>query len=171
MVYTEDKEEVYLLPHSERKIPATTPSRQTQKRHHQLFNNFNLLIALCSLCTIIAFADLYITLKGNRCVTAPSVDIEFKQDLTFQSLSSEYDQKWEDLVTPNGGFFFANNATGGLEAYGISMFHQLHCLSMVRRALQQNDDSANSTQQPRGPKYQLNMKHVLHCMDFIRQVG
>jgi hypothetical protein len=77
----------------------------------------------------------------------------FTAHAEYRNLSHEFDSLWEDLITPNGGFL--SQKDGGDEAnhYGISMFHQLHCLAIIRSALQQ----ATSGKMPAG-----NMKMGSH---------
>lgn len=79
-------------------------------------------------------------------------------------------------MVPNGGFFYERGKTGSLEAYGISMFHQLHCLAMIRVALQEHDvhkrvDISNFQEARSGQQDHIDMTHVTHCLDYIRQVG
>lgn len=38
---------------------------------------------------------------------------------------------WGSLLTPNGGFLKVEEHNHEIQDYGVSMFHQLHCLAMV----------------------------------------
>ncbi|KAI1214209.1 uncharacterized protein F4807DRAFT_407083 [Annulohypoxylon truncatum] len=78
---------------------------------------------------------------------------------------------WEDLLTPNGGFLMVKEQDGETNQIGVSMFHQLHCLSMIRTMILMGDihmdhvhvesRDMNQSAKDRG--------HFLHCFDYIVQ--
>lgn len=54
--------------------------------------------------------------------------------------------------------------------YGISMFHQLHCVEMLRNALQGNihgHHPSHSRPRERGIDHE---EHIAHCLEYIAQV-
>jgi Mycotoxin biosynthesis protein UstYa len=101
------------------------------------------------------------------------IDVQFSNNVAYQNLSHEHDPLWRDLVTPNGGFFFETAADGEIEAYGISMFHQLHCLAMIRTSVQEvrGRSASTGTIKDRYGDGGMDVAHLLHCLDYIRQVG
>lgn len=93
----------------------------------------------------------------------------------FQSLSSDTNEIWDNILTPNGGYIYRTDEDGQRHGYGISMFHQLHCLQMIRLKLQEltfpyqaNNDSG--PRQSQAHEHHMNEGHVLHCLDYLRQV-
>lgn len=85
--------------------------------------------------------------------------LTFTENQQYTNLSSQYDHLWEEeLLTKSGGFITDPSSSGhdGDPSYaGISMFHQLHCLSMIRMALKDSGER---------------MPHLTHCLDYLRQV-
>lgn len=60
----------------------------------------------------------------------------FEEHPEFKNFTHEMDSHWDDLVPTNGGFLLQVGKDKHAHANGISMFHQLHCLSMIRTAVQ-----------------------------------
>ena len=85
--------------------------------------------------------------------------LTFTDNQQYTNLSSQFDHLWEEeLLTKSGGFITDPSSSGhdGEPSYaGISMFHQLHCLSMIRMALKDSGER---------------MPHLTHCLDYLRQV-
>jgi len=50
-----------------------------------------------------------------------------------------------------------------VEVYGISVFHQIHCLAMLRHALHSFQDGDMQSSQRTSPA------HLDHCLSYIRQ--
>lgn len=117
----------------------------------------------------------------------------FKEHPEFQNLNHEFDHFWDDNLPPNLGFLLLFNETENKNAWvGVSMFHQLHCLGMIRGALQgamreleelveihggahehNNESHHHHTPLQRrkdvhGDHHDKN--HFLHCFDYLRQV-
>lgn len=83
--------------------------------------------------------------------------LTFTDNQQYTNLSAQYDHLWEEeLLTKSGGFITDPSSSGHDPSYaGISMFHQLHCLSMIRMALKDSGER---------------MPHLTHCLDYLRQV-
>lgn len=105
------------------------------------------------------------------------VDVEFYEHDDYKDLSPENDHLWEDLLTGNGGFLVQEDPDEGqLRRYGIGMFHQLHCLQMIRGSLQAAEmpggSGANHAHGQHAHSGDASGKaHVLHCLDYLRQVS
>lgn len=74
-------------------------------------------------------------------------------------------------MTPNGGLIVDSKVNNG-EPYGLAMFHQLHCITMVRKSFQElyaridgKSDGKNNV------LFEIDEGHLLHCLDYMRQVG
>lgn len=115
--------------------------------------------------------------------------VEFSEHEDYKNLSREFDPLWDKLLTPNGGYLTADRKTNETDKLGISMFHQLHCLAMIREEMQylvhiievlkENTHAPElHSQLQRRHKHggdsmnPLNhdADHPLHCFDYLRQV-
>jgi Mycotoxin biosynthesis protein UstYa len=97
------------------------------------------LVTLLALATISTLTILYLhppstTLLPHMSAshTTPKT---FIPNPAYNDLSPSADGNWSNLLPPNGGFF-STKVGEGYEMVGLTMFHQLHCLSMIRGALQ-----------------------------------
>ncbi|MCJ1312069.1 hypothetical protein MMC25_005743 [Agyrium rufum] len=100
--------------------------------------------------------------------------LEFHHIAEYESLSSSNDVLWESLLTSNGGFYSQKDEAGNIDSKGISMFHQLHCLGMLRTALQaaQKGSSSGDMGSQNGIHKHSDhdeQGHYLHCFDYLRQ--
>lgn len=99
----------------------------------------------------------------------------FSENPQYKNLSREFDHLWDELLTPNGGFIMKKDEKNIVHQYGLSMFHQLHCLAMIRTALQEalslNDMSKiHSRHEHSAQQLTDGSPHWLHCFDYLRQV-
>lgn len=115
----------------------------------------------------------------------PSKTMTFGARPILENFSPSNDEDWEQTVlTRKGGFLWvAYNETSD-EAWGIAMFHALHCLKMLRKAIRSEmvDDSSDgsassSTRDRRQPRSKptlghpdLSLGHLGHCIGYIAQV-
>lgn len=103
--------------------------------------------------------------------------VNFTEHIDYENFSHKFDWKWHELLTPNGGFLVKiDERTGTRRIHGISMFHQLHCLGMIRegvQALQENvmiaTGSTHQHQAGADSHHGQIMQHWLHCFDYLRQ--
>lgn len=97
------------------------------------------------LLTLLAFASLstlsifYLHPSATKLLphisTSRTHPKTFIANPAYNNLSPSADGNWTNLLPPNGGFF-SSKVEDGYEMVGLTMFHQLHCLSMIRGALQ-----------------------------------
>ncbi|KAK3313635.1 hypothetical protein B0H66DRAFT_606893 [Apodospora peruviana] len=142
----------------------------------------NILILLAGLAVWVRVNDL---LNGLKCDPREDVfepDLFFDTPVTFQPHSylggkpnEETNEAWERLQPPGDGIVeIPNHLTGNLPAslpapnnpdeakvYGVSMFHQLHCLNFLRYAYY--PDTVVDF-----PPDEVEF-HRDHCLDYIRQ--
>jgi len=98
----------------------------------------------------------------------------FVNTSSFPLSGKEADDEWHSLFPPGNGFI-----TFGLPSpsspdqqqtklFGFSMFHQLHCLNSLRRALEAGYGvaSPSSMQEFNHPE---SFHHVHHCLHYLRQ--
>lgn len=109
-------------------------------------------------------------LSPRLCVTPYTQQITFSPHPEYANLSHTYDQLWEDVLPSNGGFV-KDTLTGG--SLGITMFHQLHCLQLLRIGLQSahEGDTTGKVMDHAGHNMHANSQHYLHCLGYLRQVS
>jgi hypothetical protein len=106
------------------------------------------------------------------CVTSYSHSTTFTPHPEYANLSHIYDELWDAILPANGGFLI--DSTG---SSGITMFHQLHCLQLLRVGLQRAHDVGGGHEDMMVPVVDMhehdvhaNPEHYLHCLDYLRQV-
>jgi hypothetical protein len=98
---------------------------------------------------------------------------KFEPQYEFRSLDASTDLLWDDdhLLTPNGGYL-VREFDGEDSYFGITMFHQLHCLQALRTALQILTAQVNGTGSGELPHtHWRHGTHYLHCLDYLKQVS
>ncbi|KAM0795053.1 hypothetical protein BDR22DRAFT_894522 [Usnea florida] len=85
----------------------------------------------------------------------------FMYNGTFASTSSEETNMAWDSLFPEGMGFIEDPA-GISEGAGVSAFHQLHCLNLLRQ-LHSSEDSDDEDSQ------QHSRYHAKHCVEYLRQ--
>lgn len=101
--------------------------------------------------------------------------VTFYDYVEFQSIDSASDAAWDNILPPNGGYIYRQEGRGQKQGYGISMFHQLHCLQMVRTKLQTMTShmaagGESGQREQHAHQHHVDDDHVFHCLDYIRQV-
>jgi len=151
----------------------------SQKLRPQLFAVF--VFSVCCLLILSVYhsvATRYglsgICFSTARCGES-RIPIKFETQHQYMNMSAEYDHLWDELLTPTGGFI--DNGDGVEGTHGLSMFHQLHCLQMIRNAFQ---DLQRSERKKKGHHRHGQSKddeelhphelHWTHCLDYLRQV-
>lgn len=105
--------------------------------------------------------------------------MNFNEHEDYKNLSHEYDHMWDDLLPLNGGFLRKRYSNGQIHGHGISMFHQLHCLQIMRAAYQEMEEKVEGMRKERREVQEekphmhmhLGKGHWLHCFDYLRQVS
>lgn len=103
--------------------------------------------------------------------------VEFSKNHDYEDLSLASDSLWNNILTPNGGFLISFDEKSTSIRHGIGMFHQLHCLQLLRVSLQShmqdylNTDAGNTNQSRRIDHTEhVESKHLTHCLDYLQQV-
>ena len=103
-------------------------------------------------------------------------------------LSPAGDPHWEAILPPNGGFILAEreeaNGSTVTISTGISMFHQLHCLQIIRKAIQgymgandcmsvEHEQGEDEMTHEHGATHHdhHDQTHWVHCLDYLAQVS
>ncbi|XXH05723.1 hypothetical protein Hte_012159 [Hypoxylon texense] len=106
----------------------------------------------------------------------PTETVIFYNNSHFNSPPTpENNAKWMDILGPGMGFVAIQNPSQyglppgirdnhnppDVEVFGVSMYHQLHCLMIIRDVFWANVN-AKAVEE-------VEVKHVNHCFDYIRQ--
>lgn len=110
--------------------------------------------------------DGFRTNEGSKKVSSHLT--EFHETLRYQSFELAADELWHSIIPDNGGFL-VEYEDEEYKIYGLSMFHQLHCLQMFRRDFQELY-ARLETQNTDKVMYDVDKVHTLHCFDYLRQV-
>lgn len=146
------------------------------------------LLWVSTLISTVLLSLLFLNLGGHTvqkpfqsyfCPNPFSVETTFRRYDEFQDISRKGDSHWDSLLTPNGGFVVLDPPSA--ETYGIAMFHQLHCLQMIRSTMQSlmnpnmSADGQIQHSEHHGANHHANHhanenSHAMHCFDYLRQV-
>ena len=83
-------------------------------------------------------------------------------------------RSWESLLLPeNGGILKVRTDNNTITDYGISMFHQLHCLTVLRGLIfpETSQHHGASTSPSHSGDEHEDAVHWAHCFDYIAQVS
>ena len=69
------------------------------------------------------------------------------------------------LLPSNGGFVKTLDEQGAVRWYGVSMFHQLHCLNLLRAKV-----FGTGMKEGAHGALHMNEEHLSHCLSYIAQV-
>ena len=112
------------------------------------------------------------------CGSDPLIEtMVFTEHHQYMSLSHDADVYWKNLTGPNGGFIRQPDREGIVRRHGVSMFHQLHCLQMIRAEIQRLMHLEQRHEAQRGGdgeqigETMSDEAHWTHCLDYIRQVS
>lgn len=106
--------------------------------------------------------------------SAPNpITLTFERINALEDLSENGDIAWlTQTSTSKGGFIRVRRNETMIENWGITVFHALHCLGIIRDALRSLDhqsDSATKSGQP-SHRHSLDTEHTLHCLSYLAQV-
>ena len=78
------------------------------------------------------------------------VSLTPENTIHYQIFTEDASREWESIFPPGGGFVFLGPEQ---RPFGLALFHQMHCLARIRRAMNLRQSS----------------EHVHHCFNYIRQ--
>ncbi|PYH68011.1 uncharacterized protein BO88DRAFT_464914 [Aspergillus vadensis CBS 113365] len=87
-------------------------------------------------------------------------------------LPDDIHRSWESLLLPeNGGILKVRTDNNTITDYGISMFHQLHCLTVLRGLIfpETSQHHGVSTSPSHSGDEHEDAVHWAHCFDYIAQ--
>ncbi|KAL8876299.1 MAG: hypothetical protein Q9198_005481 [Flavoplaca austrocitrina] len=140
------------------------------------------IIALLVMLSIIFHSNInsaFRRLEANRHHEPRQITTIFQDKPILENLLPSADAEWERaLLTPKGGFLWVNYNGTAERPYGISMFHGLHCLKMLREVIQSSRPgmdgghahAAKVGGHGHGHGHGQSMNHIGHCIGYIAQV-
>ncbi|KAI5203521.1 hypothetical protein AUEXF2481DRAFT_1553 [Aureobasidium subglaciale EXF-2481] len=145
-------------------------------------------LMMLSVVTIITFSDLTTTgrytlkdewaRKYRRSVSTTFHSVTFQEQVEYWDSGAAGDASWESLIPENQGLMFEKDEKGIARYSGFSMFHQLHCLSLLRDELikaygnktaSTPDEGHHHIRALHGGYTDLTKVHWYHCLDYLRQ--
>ncbi|KAI0016086.1 hypothetical protein F4780DRAFT_713451 [Xylariomycetidae sp. FL0641] len=101
---------------------------------------------------------------------AVPVPVMFLEDHAYGgSPSPSSNAAWESLIPEGRGFVQLHGDASGSEGrYCVSVFHQLHCLDMLRRGYYAAAGSTGAADTEQH-SHTTQSAHMQHCFDYIRQ--
>lgn len=157
-----------------------------------LFTLTALLLLVLSVVLLLPFNQLIPTfLQNNECCVCSgsnnpasssshweSADIiriyNEDPDLIKTERDSPAQQSWEDILEPLNGHGAIHSTNASSQINGISMFHHIHCLIVIRAFVFPEtsiNSTKNNTQHPQPGNPGRDLHHVAHCFDYIAQVS
>lgn len=102
--------------------------------------------------------------------------VVFDANPVLEDMSPENDELWSStLTTARDGFIWVKHNETFNYQMGISMFHGLHCLKMLRAMLQskmhQHPDATSSSENDQAETHFLHETHMPHCISYLAQVS
>lgn len=110
----------------------------------------------------------------------------FRERPDIESLDPKFDEGWNgEMSTPLGGFMLVAHNESFYRAWGVSMFHSIHCLTMLRTSFQRSFGLVSGDKNSHGGHshgkngkrsfVDLSMiderQHVEHCLGYIGRVS
>ncbi|KAL8648402.1 MAG: hypothetical protein Q9226_006010 [Calogaya cf. arnoldii] len=107
----------------------------------------------------------------------PRITTIFRERPILEDLSPSADTAWRQTVlTQRGGFLWVDFNQTSSRAWGISMFHALHCVQMLRDAIKDHngmkpvvDKKAGNKRAGRKEHPLMDPMHLGHCIGYIAQ--
>ncbi|KAL8948068.1 MAG: hypothetical protein Q9183_007723 [Haloplaca sp. 2 TL-2023] len=137
------------------------------------------IIALLVILSVIFHSNInsaFRRFESNRHHRLHHVTTIFRDKPVFENLSPSGDAEWERaLLTPKGGFLWVQYNGTTERPYGISMFHALHCLKMLREVIQKSPGMVEKEHKGQGGMHGhetghgQDMDHIGHCIGYIAQ--
>ncbi|PVH78110.1 hypothetical protein DL98DRAFT_590634 [Cadophora sp. DSE1049] len=165
---------------------CTQPSKPREKTW---VRPFAIAVVVLSIFLVIALASFTALFDRSSKRKGPVPDIP-TESVVFGNYSDysaaptvENNVMWMDLLGPGMGFVSIKNPSQyglpngvsnphmppNVQNYGVSMYHQLHCLMMIRTLYWQALRGDRNLKMAGNNDLEEEMGHVNHCFDYIRQ--
>ncbi|KAH7412779.1 hypothetical protein BKA64DRAFT_770533 [Cadophora sp. MPI-SDFR-AT-0126] len=162
------------------------PSKPRERKH---VRPLTITVGGLSILLLIALVASTVLMERSSKWKSPVPDIP-RESILFGNYSDysaaptiENNVMWMDLLGPGMGFVSIKNPSQyGLpngvsnphmpptvQNYGVSMYHQLHCLMMIRTLYWQALRGDRNLKMVENDGLEEEMGHVNHCFDYIRQ--
>ncbi|KAF2174154.1 hypothetical protein M409DRAFT_16423 [Zasmidium cellare ATCC 36951] len=169
-----------LHPETEKEYDFQRPRKSftTRNRRPLIWSGLSILGVVLLIGTYIS-----VTARSRRTSFLPSISwgpVTFTPDERFSVSSTGKHNPWNELIPLGKGFVrVPKDQTQGLGEthllhngdgeYCLSVFHQLHCVAMLRNALNSMRSEGKIMTHDSGDDGQDPLVHVDHCIDYLRQ--
>jgi hypothetical protein len=150
---------------------------------------FILLISLLSSTIILFYVLVFVTgifqsclnqFQQKPCYSTPETNREgnFLEPFlrrfnapedAHKDFAEEFSLLEEAHMADKGGFLRLREPSGRVGYYGVSMYHQLHCLKMLRDRIEGKDHEHGHRREVIDD--QVTPDHLIHCLDYMAQVS
>ncbi|KAI0100070.1 hypothetical protein GGR51DRAFT_378557 [Nemania sp. FL0031] len=162
-----------LLPSSESsdvKIQPASSDRFPRLRNILYFGG--LIIIWVTTLGLSYLFGVYRERPGSLAVFKPTGDLHYYMhfDGSFaQGSSPESDSLWDSLFPEKLGF--VKHPELAPDVAGIAVFHELHCLNMLRIAFFASTDGTlqEIASQDHDANHRASLHHIRHCFEYLRQ--
>jgi hypothetical protein len=128
------------------------------------------VLAVVSLGLLFSWPYLPLTsiIPSFQSSTVPSLNLyEFHKSKELEDLSTTGDAAWQQLTTTtDGGFLWVRHNDTYRTGWGVSMFHSLHCLGLLREIVKTKSNHNNSHSEHSS---HADAAHAGHCLSYIAQ--
>ncbi|TFK69892.1 hypothetical protein BDN72DRAFT_839799 [Pluteus cervinus] len=143
--------------------PFQTPLKITQRLRPSLSAGLAVALLISILLNLVALGgQLKTLLRREKSYTYVGDDFPRELPIKLREVNMlvhddpdhfgmEDTAEWNAIRPKQGGYLFLGDA---YYAYGVSMWHQMHCLNHIRHVLVSGDDGSD---------------HIAHCFQYLRQ--
>jgi hypothetical protein len=99
-------------------------------------------------------------------------EMTFRRRMDFWAFTAAGDTLWQAIIPDNGGLLVQRDGDGRpVEVKGVSMFHQLHCLQIIREGLRASIVGQSELVAHTGAHggHTADARHIPHCLDYLMQ--
>jgi len=107
----------------------------------------------------------------STCGQCFELELPFVKHMELRDVTPSGDAAWTALFTDNGGVALVKDPkTGSVDKVCVSIFHQLHCLDMIRKEVGRLHREGGQ-EESSGAESLFHREHYLHCFDYLAQVS
>ncbi|KIX97048.1 uncharacterized protein Z520_07162 [Fonsecaea multimorphosa CBS 102226] len=170
------------------KKESETPALRSQPCRLLVISSFAIsLVAAVVLTILTSNSNDHLVMRDDSIdgTKIPLIWRQFAEDVRYaEPPSNQSDTAWSELLPYGQGFVNVDNprrisarpgipsaTVAGKESFGLSVFHQLHCLYIIRSIFYDNlSGSQRQEHEAQGlAAHHHLLGHARHCFDYLRQ--
>ena len=156
--------------------PSSAMTRQDNNKFWHRLSAVTLFVSMPAI-----YFSLYTLLQATVQIHEPfppalpsekHLEITFREQKKLENISSSMDESWSSMLsTPKGGFLWRPYNETTNEAWGVTMFHSIHCLGLIRGFVQERLNMTNPKHKHGHGHSGDDIGHIGHCFSYIAQVS